>query len=201
MPLLHAFSSRAAALAWWVSQRRSNTSCSRYMFVCLGRKSLSLTINQRLQRDSLAFSGPATVGFGWGLCSHFAIFIHQSHLLTADLHGHIAMSEVPQEIFILGDQEEKQRTFFFWNWWVPFSVHQFWTWHSREIEQWLSLSAAFPPLDNPEGTFVCLAARACALSFIHVGDSESSQRILCTIGTNPHVWHNMILNIWQWSRL
>lgn len=81
-------------------------------------------------------------------------------------------------------KKKKQRTLFFWNWWVPLSVHQFWTWHSWEAEQWLCLSAAALPLDNPEGKFSSLTAGA--------GPSlrESSERILGTTGTSPHVFHN-----------
>lgn len=127
---------------------RINISCSRHIFICFGRKSFRLTINQRLQRESLLLSGHAAVGFEWGLSSQIVIFIHQPHLFTADLHRDTAMFEVPQEIFILRDQKKKQRNLFFGNLWALLSVHQFWTWHSWETEQWLSLSAAALPPDN-----------------------------------------------------
>ena len=77
------------------------------MFISLGGENFKLTLNQIWWRDPCTLSGQAAVGFGWGLSRWFAIFIHHPHLFTADLHGHIAMSEVPREIFIFQDQQKK----------------------------------------------------------------------------------------------
>ena len=122
------------------------------MFISLGGKSVGLTINQIWWRDSRALHS----GLWVSLSCRFAIFIHQPHLFTADLHRRIATSEVPRGIFIFQDQQRKQRTLFFRNWWAPFWVHQFWIWRSRETERWSPLSAAALPLDNTEGKFISL---------------------------------------------
>lgn len=63
-PLLPAKTNSPATPSWYISQMRINISCSRHILICFARKSFKLTINQRLERDSLALSGSAAVGFG-----------------------------------------------------------------------------------------------------------------------------------------
>ena len=173
---------------------RTNISCSGHIFICFGTRSFRMTSNQRLQTDSLALSGHTATGFGQDLSHQFIVFIHQRHLSTTDSHRHRAMSEVPWEISILGDlpAPQRQRTFFFRNWWVPLPVHQFWTRYSWETEQWLSLSLS-PATSPPRGQ---VAQPHCqglySASSNHVGHFEGSGRVLGTAGTNPPGFHIVI---------
>lgn len=83
-------------------------------------------------------------------------------LLTYKGYNHV--TGATRNIYPGGPKKEKkkQRTLFFGNWLAPFLVHRFWTWHSKETERWLSLSAVALPLDNPEGKFIHLTTGACA---------------------------------------
>lgn len=141
-----------------------NIGSSRHIFICFGRKSFRLTISQRLQRDSLALSRHAAVDFGGGrpVDLPFSSINLICLPLTYKGYNHVRSATRNIHPWRPKKKKKKQRTHFFGNRWAPFLVHQFWTWHSRETEQWLSFSATALPLDNPEGKFTHLTGRVCA---------------------------------------